>query len=101
MILTLALAPIRVAPAAAMFFKSSKVLIPPEAFTPKISIHIPAHREPPEMLVQTLDAVARLDYPNFECVIVIIDSGCVSHARAPASATASTRALRIRRDQST
>jgi hypothetical protein len=27
--------------------------------------------EPPEMLRQTLDAVARLDYPNFECVIVI------------------------------
>ena len=39
--------------------------------TPKVSIHIPAHHEPPEMLKQTLDAVARLDYPNFECVIVI------------------------------
>ncbi|MGP0088961.1 MAG: glycosyltransferase [Xanthobacteraceae bacterium] len=38
---------------------------------PKVSIHIPAYREPPEMLKQTLDAVARLDYPNFECVIVI------------------------------
>ncbi len=43
----------------------------PEAATPKVSIHIPAYREPPEMLKQTLDAVARLDYPNFECVIVI------------------------------
>jgi exo-beta-1,3-glucanase (GH17 family)/cellulose synthase/poly-beta-1,6-N-acetylglucosamine synthase-like glycosyltransferase len=38
---------------------------------PKVSIHIPAYREPPEMLKQTLDAVARLNYPNFECVIVI------------------------------
>jgi cellulose synthase/poly-beta-1,6-N-acetylglucosamine synthase-like glycosyltransferase/exo-beta-1,3-glucanase (GH17 family) len=38
---------------------------------PKVSIHIPAHHEPPDMLKQTLDAVARLDYPNFECVIVI------------------------------
>ena len=38
---------------------------------PKVSIHIPAYREPPEMLKQTLDAVARLDYPNFECVVVI------------------------------
>jgi len=38
---------------------------------PKVSIHIPAHREPPEMLKQTLDAIARLEYPNFECVVVI------------------------------
>ena len=43
----------------------------PEAAAPKVSIHIPAHNEPPEMLKQTLDAVARLDYPNFECVVVI------------------------------
>ena len=43
----------------------------PEQFVPKVSIHIPAYCEPPEMLKATLDAVARLDYPNFECVIVI------------------------------
>jgi exo-beta-1,3-glucanase (GH17 family)/cellulose synthase/poly-beta-1,6-N-acetylglucosamine synthase-like glycosyltransferase len=43
----------------------------PEGFAPKVSIHVPAHREPPEMLKATLDAVARLDYPNFECVVVI------------------------------
>ncbi|HEY1473815.1 MAG TPA: glycosyltransferase [Pseudolabrys sp.] len=43
----------------------------PEAAAPKVSIHIPAYREPPDMLKQTLDAVARLDYPNFECVVVI------------------------------
>ena len=43
----------------------------PDAATPKVSIHIPAYNEPPEMLKQTLDAVARLDYPNFECVVVI------------------------------
>jgi len=41
------------------------------AQSPKISIHIPAYREPPEMLLQTIDSVARLDYPNFECVVVI------------------------------
>jgi exo-beta-1,3-glucanase (GH17 family)/cellulose synthase/poly-beta-1,6-N-acetylglucosamine synthase-like glycosyltransferase len=39
--------------------------------TPKVSIHIPAYREPPEMLKQTLDAIARLNYPNYECVLVI------------------------------
>ncbi|MBR0801726.1 glycosyltransferase [Bradyrhizobium jicamae] len=38
---------------------------------PKVSIHIPAYYEPVEMLKQTLDAVSRLDYPNFECVCII------------------------------
>ena len=32
----------------------------PEAHAPKVSIHIPAYREPPEMLKATLDAVANL-----------------------------------------
>jgi exo-beta-1,3-glucanase (GH17 family)/cellulose synthase/poly-beta-1,6-N-acetylglucosamine synthase-like glycosyltransferase len=43
----------------------------PEGYAPKVSIHIPACCESPEMLVATLDAVAKLEYPNFECVIVI------------------------------
>ncbi len=38
---------------------------------PKVSIHVPAYFEPPEMLKQTLDAVSQLDYPNFECVVII------------------------------
>jgi len=42
-----------------------------ERFAPKVSIHIPACRELPDMLKLTLDSVSRLDYPNFECVIVI------------------------------
>jgi exo-beta-1,3-glucanase (GH17 family)/cellulose synthase/poly-beta-1,6-N-acetylglucosamine synthase-like glycosyltransferase len=42
----------------------------PDAF-PKVSIHVPAYFEPPDMLKQTLDAVSRLDYPNFECVVII------------------------------
>src|SRR5262245_8805292 len=41
------------------------------AATPKVSIHIPAYRESPDMLKATLDAVAQLDYPNFECIVVI------------------------------
>ncbi len=44
---------------------------PAPAGAPKVSIHIPAYMEPPQMLRQTLDAVARLDYPDFECVVVI------------------------------
>jgi exo-beta-1,3-glucanase (GH17 family)/cellulose synthase/poly-beta-1,6-N-acetylglucosamine synthase-like glycosyltransferase len=39
--------------------------------TPLVSVHVPAYREPPEMLRQTLDSVAQLDWPNFECVLVI------------------------------
>src|SRR3979490_14269 len=38
---------------------------------PKVSIHVPAYFEPPEMLKQTLYAVSRLDLPNFECVVII------------------------------
>jgi exo-beta-1,3-glucanase (GH17 family)/cellulose synthase/poly-beta-1,6-N-acetylglucosamine synthase-like glycosyltransferase len=49
---------------------ASPPLAPMQA-APMVSIHIPAYREPPEMLKQTLDAVARLEYPNFECVVVI------------------------------
>jgi exo-beta-1,3-glucanase (GH17 family)/cellulose synthase/poly-beta-1,6-N-acetylglucosamine synthase-like glycosyltransferase len=51
----------------------SPSLVPqlPEAATPKVSLHLPAYNEPPEMLKQTLDAVAGLDYPNFECVVVV------------------------------
>lgn len=46
-------------------------LPPADGFFPKVSIHIPAYFEPPEMLKLTLDAVSRLDYPNFECVVII------------------------------
>ncbi|MFG1179463.1 glycosyltransferase [Xanthobacter versatilis] len=38
---------------------------------PKVSIHVPAYREPPEMLKQTIDALAALEYPNFEAIIII------------------------------
>jgi exo-beta-1,3-glucanase (GH17 family)/cellulose synthase/poly-beta-1,6-N-acetylglucosamine synthase-like glycosyltransferase len=49
----------------------SPPLVPELPFAPKVSIHIPAYQEPPEMLKLTLDAVARLEYPNFECILVI------------------------------
>jgi exo-beta-1,3-glucanase (GH17 family)/cellulose synthase/poly-beta-1,6-N-acetylglucosamine synthase-like glycosyltransferase len=43
----------------------------PEVFAPKISIHIPACCEPADMLKATLESVTRLEYPNFECVLVV------------------------------
>ena len=42
-----------------------------DARLPKVSIHVPAYREPPDMLLRTINSVARLDYPDFECVVVI------------------------------
>jgi exo-beta-1,3-glucanase (GH17 family)/cellulose synthase/poly-beta-1,6-N-acetylglucosamine synthase-like glycosyltransferase len=43
----------------------------PDVYAPKVSIHLPAYNEPQEMLKQTLDAIARLDYQNYECIVVI------------------------------
>ncbi len=41
---------------------------PPDA--PKVSIHVPCYNEPPQMVIETLDALALLDYPNFEVLVV-------------------------------
>ncbi len=35
-----------------------------------MSIHVPAHAEPPEVVIATLDTLARLDYPNFEVLVI-------------------------------
>ena len=45
-------------------------LAPGGARWPKVSIHVPAHEEPAEMLAETLRALAALEYPNFEVVVV-------------------------------
>jgi exo-beta-1,3-glucanase (GH17 family)/cellulose synthase/poly-beta-1,6-N-acetylglucosamine synthase-like glycosyltransferase len=37
---------------------------------PKVSIHVPICSEPPQMVRQTLDALALLDYPDFEVLVV-------------------------------
>ncbi len=37
---------------------------------PKVSIHVPAYNEPPAMVIETLEALARLDYPDFEVLVV-------------------------------
>ena len=33
-------------------------------YWPKVSIHVPAHSEPPEMVIKTLTALQSLDYPD-------------------------------------
>ena len=39
-------------------------------YQPFVSIHIPAYNEPPELLIETIKAVERIDYPNFEIVVI-------------------------------
>jgi exo-beta-1,3-glucanase (GH17 family)/glycosyltransferase involved in cell wall biosynthesis len=41
---------------------------PPDA--PKVSIHVPCYNEPPHMVMETLDALADLAYPNLEILVV-------------------------------
>jgi exo-beta-1,3-glucanase (GH17 family)/cellulose synthase/poly-beta-1,6-N-acetylglucosamine synthase-like glycosyltransferase len=45
-------------------------LLAHSARPPKVSIHVPAYNEPAAMLIETLDAVARLDYPDFEVLVI-------------------------------
>jgi exo-beta-1,3-glucanase (GH17 family)/cellulose synthase/poly-beta-1,6-N-acetylglucosamine synthase-like glycosyltransferase len=37
---------------------------------PKVSLHLPIHNEPPEMVRETLEAIAHLDYPNLEVLVI-------------------------------
>ena len=40
------------------------------AYRPKVSLHVPAYNEPPDMLIETIRSLDRLDYPNYEIVVV-------------------------------
>jgi cellulose synthase/poly-beta-1,6-N-acetylglucosamine synthase-like glycosyltransferase len=37
---------------------------------PRVSLHVPAYNEPPEMVIETLDALAALDYPDYEVIVI-------------------------------
>ena len=37
---------------------------------PKVSLHLPIHNEPPMMVRKTLEALARVDYPNLEVLVM-------------------------------
>jgi len=41
-----------------------------EAYRPKVSVHVPCYNEPPAMVNATLDALAALDYPDFEVLVI-------------------------------
>jgi exo-beta-1,3-glucanase (GH17 family)/cellulose synthase/poly-beta-1,6-N-acetylglucosamine synthase-like glycosyltransferase len=71
---------------------------PPSGTTslcPKVSIHVPAYNEPPAMLIETLDALARLDYPDFE-VLVIDNNTRDEHVWRPVEAHCAALGERFR-----
>ena len=37
---------------------------------PRVSIHVPCYNEPPQMVIETLDRLAGLDYENFEVIVL-------------------------------
>ena len=37
---------------------------------PMVSLHVPAHNEPPDMVIQTLTSLLRLDYPRYEIIAI-------------------------------
>jgi exo-beta-1,3-glucanase (GH17 family)/cellulose synthase/poly-beta-1,6-N-acetylglucosamine synthase-like glycosyltransferase len=42
----------------------------PDEWLPMVSLHVPAYNEPPALLMETLDALAALNYPRFEVLVV-------------------------------
>jgi cellulose synthase/poly-beta-1,6-N-acetylglucosamine synthase-like glycosyltransferase len=42
----------------------------PDSDLPFISLHVPAHNEPPDMVLDTLRSLLRLDYPRFEIIVI-------------------------------
>ncbi len=37
---------------------------------PFVSIHVPAYNEPPQMMIDTLNALSELDYENYEVIVI-------------------------------
>jgi cellulose synthase/poly-beta-1,6-N-acetylglucosamine synthase-like glycosyltransferase len=42
----------------------------PDGELPMVSLHVPAHNEPPDMVIETLRSLLRLDYPKCEVILV-------------------------------
>jgi len=37
---------------------------------PMVSLHVPAHNEPPDMVIDTLRSLVRIDYPRYEVIVI-------------------------------
>src|SRR5260221_121449 len=42
----------------------------PSAGLPMVSLHVPAHNEPPDMVIDTLRSLLRIDYPRYEIILI-------------------------------
>jgi cellulose synthase/poly-beta-1,6-N-acetylglucosamine synthase-like glycosyltransferase len=38
---------------------------------PFVSLHVPAHNEPPDMVIDTLRSLLRLEYPSYEIILIV------------------------------
>ncbi len=60
--------------AEALWIKEHRRLFTPlqvaDATLPMVSVHVPAYNEPSEMMIETLDALAALEYPRFEVIVI-------------------------------
>jgi cellulose synthase/poly-beta-1,6-N-acetylglucosamine synthase-like glycosyltransferase len=43
---------------------------PVDGYFPKVSLHVPAYNEPTDVVEATLRTLARLDYPNYEVLLI-------------------------------
>src|SRR5437773_2780437 len=50
--------------------RETPVAEPSPAELPFVSLHVPAHNEPPEMVIQTLTSLLRIEYPRYEVVVI-------------------------------
>ena len=41
---------------------------------PRVALHVPCHEEPPDLVAQTLQALARLDYPRDAYQVFVVDN---------------------------
>jgi cellulose synthase/poly-beta-1,6-N-acetylglucosamine synthase-like glycosyltransferase len=42
----------------------------PDSELPVVSLHVPAHNEPPDMVIDTLRSLLNLDYPRYEVILI-------------------------------
>jgi cellulose synthase/poly-beta-1,6-N-acetylglucosamine synthase-like glycosyltransferase len=43
---------------------------PDPRYVPRVCLHVPAYNEPADMLIQTVQSLERIDYPNYEILVV-------------------------------
>lgn len=73
--------------------RAVKAVIPEKA--PLVSVHVPCYNEPPEMMIETLNALAELDYENFE--VIVLDNNTPEETTwAPVKAHCETLGARFR-----